>query len=164
MTLSKRSSRNISIDGLAYQWAIAARSQASTGSVTLVIHPPDNGQRLAVEIPCRDPYLNNTDSEPKCDVRSVTPKLVRKLIESAVSIGWTPAESRPQLDIPFAIATMRDDDGESGSTCHACWQCPSCDEWHSEDVKYNSDPPLVVTCGRSNHHPTGIQTPVVLFW
>lgn len=48
MALSKRNSKSITIDGVQFRWTVAARSQADTEIVTVVVQPPNNGCRLAI--------------------------------------------------------------------------------------------------------------------
>ena len=164
MTLSKRNRRQITVDGTTYDWTVGARSQAETDRVQLLVHPPDPGQRLSIEIPSRDHFASIGESAKDHNVCAVTPKLVRQLIQFALFYGWTPAESKPQFDIACLIATLSDEGGESGATCHVCWQCPTCDQGYSEDVEFGAQPPLMVECGRRNHHPNGDTTIRVLFW
>ena len=100
MTLARRKSSPITVDGVTYRWKVAFRSQAETDKVTLVVQPPDHGQRLTVEIPCRDPYLHlepDSEPEPEFNYRSVTPSLVRKCMDSAIELGWSPDSKGPEL-------------------------------------------------------------------
>lgn len=164
MTLSRRNSREINVDGTFYRWAVAARSQHETREVTLIVEPPGNGQRLAVAVPCRDPWLEIETPVPAWDVRSITPGLVRSVIEQCRGTLWAPGKPGPQLDVSCVIAILRDEGGESGTTCHVCWQCPDCEEWFSDDVEYQEQPPLLTSCGWTRHHANGEPIPVMLFW
>lgn len=42
--------------------------------------------------------------------------------------------------------------GKQGETCHVCWQCPECDEWFSDDVDRDKNPPMLSSCGQSRKH------------
>jgi hypothetical protein len=55
--------------------------------VLVIVQPPNDGQRLVVEVPCRDPYLNIQESKPDVDVRDVTPGLVRRFMDDARAMG-----------------------------------------------------------------------------
>lgn len=164
MTLSSRNSNAIVVDGTSFRWTVSSRSQHKTERVTLVVQPDDNGSRLAVEIPCSDPYLNLANSANEYDVRSITPKLVRRIIVDARSIGWKPLSNEGQFDVQFIAATMRDEGGEEGATCHVCWKFPLCDHWYSDDVEYGTMAPMLTTCGRTKKHHDGMDGKFVLFW
>jgi hypothetical protein len=162
MMLSHRNSRPIVVDDTEYRWAIAARSQGQTDRVTVIVAPPNNGQRLAVDIPCRDPYPPSPMTE--FDVRSITPALVRQLIVDAALLGWLPTVKKHQFAVACVIASLLDDGGDKGATCHVSWQCPECAEWYSDDIDFGQTPPLMTTCGRTRHHANEAQTTVILFW
>ena len=164
MALSSRNSTAIVVDGTSFRWTVSARSQHKSESVTLVVKPDDNGSRLAVEIPCRDPYLHLANAANEHDVRSITPKLVRRIIVDAKCIGWKPCSHDGQFDVQFIAATMRDEGGEEGTTCHVCWKCPLCDQWYSDDVEYGTMAPIMTTCGRTKKHDDGMEGRCVLFW
>ena len=161
MALSKRNSNPITIDAVEFRWAVSSRSQGDTDMVTVVVQPPDNGCRLTVAVPCRDPYLYPESDPPSYDVRDITPGFVRGLIDSARSLGWQPFSAAPQFSIDCVIAEAR---GDAGETCHAHWQCPTCDSHYSDDIEFGEKPPLMSACGRSKHHPGGRSTNVILFW
>lgn len=164
MSLSNHNSSSIVVNGTSFRWAVAARSQSETGLVTVVVQPPDNGSKLAVQVPCRDPYLNIAQPAPEYDVRSITPRLVRQLIDDARSIGWNPFEHGPQFDVSFLSATLQDEGGADGATCHVCWQCLVCNQWYSDDVEFGATPPIMTTCGRTKHHGHGLVAKFILFW
>ncbi len=161
MALSERNSNTIVVNDSMFRWTVAGRSQGLTNLVTVVVQATSNGSRLAVEIPCIDPYLNTALPRPEYSIRSITPKLVRHLIDEARSAGWNPAECGRQFDVSAVVASMR---GEAGETCHACWQCPFCSESYSEDVEFGSEPPMFATCGRTRHHNSGQVGNFMLFW
>ncbi|MCH7725043.1 MAG: hypothetical protein IH991_00980 [Planctomycetes bacterium] len=161
MALSKRNSNSIAIGDAEFRWTISSRKQGVTEMVTVVVQPPDDGSRLAVTVPCRDPYLDIDNPAPQYDVRGITPKLVHQLIDDAKSLGWCPNNSGPQFTVSAVIADAR---GKAGETCHVCWQCPTCNEWYSDDIEFGEQPPLMTQCGRTKHHPGGRETNVILFW
>ena len=164
MALSNRNSRPISVGNVEFRWAVSSRSQGDNERVLVIVQPPNDGQRLVVEVPCRDPYLNIQEPKPVVDVRDVTPGLVRRFMDDATAMGWRPDEGGKDFRFQLVIATLRDEGGENGATCHVSWQCPSCDEWFSEDVEYGERPPLLASCGRTKHHVDSAKTHVVLFW
>jgi len=161
MALSKRNTNPITVDDVEFRWAVSARSQGATDRVTVVVQPPENGCRLAVAVPCRDPYLNIETDAPSYDVRDITPGFVRRLIDGARRLGWQPYAPGAQFTIACVIAEAR---GNVGETCHACWQCPSCNEWYSDDIEFGQQPPMLTACGRSKHHSSGRDKNVILFW
>lgn len=164
MALSSRNSTAIVVDGTSFRWTVSARSQHRTDRVTLVVRPDDNGSRLAVEIPCRDPYLNFANTANEFDVLSITPELVHRIIVNAITIGWKPFIHNGQFDVRFIAATMRDVGGEEGATCHVCWKCPLCDQWYSDDVEHGTTAPIMTTCGRTKKHDSGTEGRFILFW
>lgn len=162
MALSKRNSKPITIEDAEFRWALVARSQAETDSVTVVVQPPENGCRLAVTVPCRDYWLNiQSPPAPSYDIHAITPSFVRKLIEDARVMGWQPFCSDSQFTVSCVIAEAR---GDAGETCRACWQCPDCDYLYSDEIEFGEQPPQMSSCGRSMHHPHGRSTNVILFW
>ena len=162
MALSKRNSKPITIDGVEFRWAVAARSQHETEMVTVVVQPPNNGCRLAVTVPCRDDWLKiQSPPAPSHNVQAITPSFVRQIIGDARSLGWQPFSSDSQFTVSFVLAEAR---GNAGETCHACWQCPDCEDWYSDDIEFGEQPPLMSACGRSKHHSSRRSTNVILFW
>ena len=162
MALSKRNSKPITIGDAEFRWALDTRSQADSEMVTVVVQPPDNGCRLAVTVPCRDYWLN-IQSPPAAsyNIHAITPGFVRRLIDNARSLGWQPFSSGSQFTISCVLAEAR---GNAGETCHACWQCPDCQESYTDDIEFGEQPPLMSSCGRSKHHSGGRSTNVILFW
>ena len=162
MALSKRNSKPITIDDAEFRWALATRSQAVTEMVTVVVQPPDNGCRLAVTVPFRDYWLNiQAPLAPSYNMHAITPGFVRRLIDDARSMGWQPFSSGSQFTVSCVLAEAR---GNADETCHACWQCPDCEHWYSDDIEFGEQPPLMSSCGRSKHHSGGRSTNVILFW
>ncbi|GAB5407282.1 MAG: hypothetical protein Aurels2KO_55130 [Aureliella sp.] len=162
MALSKRNSKPITIGDAEFRWAVAARSQADTEMVTVVVQPPDNGCRLAVTVPCRDYWLNiQSPPAPSYNIHAITPGFVGRLIDDARSLGWQPSSADPQFTVDCVLAEARGDDGEPP---HACWQCPDCEQSYSEEIEFGEQPPLMSSCGRSKHHSGGRSTNVILFW
>lgn len=164
MSLSNRNSTAIVVDGTSFRWTVSARSQYKSERVTLVVQPDGNGTRLAVEIPCRDPYLDRQDSPNRNDVRSITPELVRRIILESQSLGWKPYGAEAQFEVRFVASNLQDAGGEDGATCHICWQCPLCNQWFSDDVEYGVTPPVMTSCGRTKNHDNGMWGQFVLFW
>lgn len=97
MTLRRRNSSAITVGDLNCRWAVAARSQATTDMVTLVVQPEAHGQRITVLIPSRDHWLKFDEPEPEFNYRFITPSLVRKCMENALACGWSPKSKGPEL-------------------------------------------------------------------
>ena len=97
MTLSRRNSSAITVGDVTFRWTIVARSQSETDMVRLVVQPPEHGQRLTVEIPSRDHWLKFDEPEPEFNYRCITPSLVRKCMDMALDLGWSPDAKGPQL-------------------------------------------------------------------
>lgn len=97
MTLSRRNSSAITVDEITFRWKVAARSQSETDMVTLVVQPPEHGQRITVEIPSRDHWLKFNEPEPEFNYRCIAPALVRKCMDMARDLGWVPEQTGPEL-------------------------------------------------------------------
>jgi hypothetical protein len=78
LTLARKRSSSIDVDGIDYRWAISARASSSSDQVLLVVQSVGNGQRIVVTVPHHDRYLNMTDSPPPSfNCNAVTPSLLR---------------------------------------------------------------------------------------
>lgn len=161
MAISKRNSRPIAIENDEFRWAVSARSQCETNMVTLVVQPPRNGCRLAVAVPCHDPYLDVAANSPAYNVRSITPGFVRRLIGEALVLGWQPYSPAPDFKVSSVVGHFTD---VAGETCHVSWNCPHCDHSYSNEIEIGQRPPLVASCDRSKYHSDGQAANVILFW
>ena len=95
MTLSRKRSSPIHVDGIDYRWAVSARTLSSPELMLLVIQPENDGQRLVVTVPCD--YLHESSGSDSFNYAAITPSLVRTVIAASISIGWSPTESGPEL-------------------------------------------------------------------
>ena len=102
MTLARRRSSPIHVDGIEYRWAVSARALSSPEYVLLVVQSVDNGQRIVVTVPHRDRYLDiEGPPTPDFNYDAITPSLVRKIMAAAVDVGWTP--DRPGTELSFDL-------------------------------------------------------------
>jgi hypothetical protein len=109
MSLNKRRSRPIVVDGVNYRWRIAAvRHQDTDSYVLVVIQPTDNGQRIAIRVPSRDFYSDLSDANCGTGDRDpalylpITPAFVQECIAAAREAGWSPLRSGPQLEFDLS--------------------------------------------------------------
>jgi hypothetical protein len=84
MTLSRKGSRRIVVDGVSYRWVVA-REEASLHLVVESSRQP--ARRLYVEFDLGT---------------AVSPSLVRRLIVDGLARGWLPAERGPELRFGFS--------------------------------------------------------------
>jgi hypothetical protein len=102
LTLARKRSSPISVDGIDFRWAVSSRSLASTDNVLLVVQSDDNGQRLVVTVPCRDFWLHiQSPPAPDFNYDAVTPSLVRAIMLAARDSGWTP--DKPGAELRFDL-------------------------------------------------------------
>ena len=98
MTLSRKRSSPIPVDGIDYRWAVSARALSSPEYVLVVVQSVDNGQRIVVTVPHRDRYLNmDGPPPPEFNYDAITPSLVRKIMAAAIDEGWVPDRPGPEL-------------------------------------------------------------------
>lgn len=86
MALSRRSSREILLDGVSYRWAVSIDSGFG---VVVIQHGSGSGQRLEAQI---SPWNHGDD-------RSVTPRGIATLVSYGLSHGWDPETSGPPLQL-----------------------------------------------------------------
>ncbi|TWT72890.1 hypothetical protein [Allorhodopirellula solitaria] len=102
MTLARKRSSPIHVDGIDYRWAVSARTLSSPEYVLLVVQSVDNGQRIVVTVPHRDRYLNmGGPPPPDFHYDAITPSLVRTIMAAAVDAGWVP--DRPGSELSFEL-------------------------------------------------------------
>ena len=91
MSLSKRNSRRISVDGETYRWAPAQNS----GTVVLIIqHEKYNGQKIEVTIGKDKNLIIENGFSIECGgvcKSIITPKLVERIIRECILVGWLPS-------------------------------------------------------------------------
>ena len=92
VTLSRKRSSPIHVDGIDYRWAVSA-------------------QRIVVTVPHRDRYLNmDGPPPPEFNYDAITPSLVRKIMAAAINEGWVPDRPGPELAFdlqPDETVTLR---------------------------------------------------------
>ncbi|QDT65918.1 hypothetical protein V22_31810 [Calycomorphotria hydatis] len=103
MSISKKGSRRIVVDGHVYVWKIRGKSsfvQGTCGSAiaSAVKHLEENGSTLVIYFPC-----SRLDSRGESETNSITPSLIEQGIRSAISEGWKPKESGPTYYYDFEM-------------------------------------------------------------
>jgi hypothetical protein len=105
MSLRRKQSRRIAIDGESYRWTVGKSQKHRTGCVSVVLElAEDPGQRLVVKVPSRDFWLDfgeiTAGRRPFAEdtYRPVTPAMIRGVVVSALAAGWHPHEKRKPLD------------------------------------------------------------------
>ena len=99
MSLAKKQSRAIVVEGMAFRWTVSRSGQRSRTHVTLVIEraaPPR--RRLLLELPCRDYFLDFPERDRGYDrvpegmalYAPVKPARVAEMIRLAKTMGWKP--------------------------------------------------------------------------
>ena len=107
MSLSKRNSRKIVIDGDEYRWS---PSQDSGYMVLVVQHISGQGQRIEA-IVSDDNNVIIENGSYTMDVGGdhklmITPNVVRQVIKDALQLGWRPAENGKPLGLILDNETM----------------------------------------------------------
>jgi hypothetical protein len=96
MGLSKKGSRKISVDGINYLWI----ASGNDGWIDLIIGSSlGQGQKLFAQ-------FNYNLFEDPVSLRlkqglSITPNIVRQVINYGLQFGWTPEEKVPDLNIGY---------------------------------------------------------------
>ena len=99
MSLQKRRSNPIRYDDIDLRWSVSVRTFSSPGEGLLVVQS-DRGQRLVVRLALNDLWIHGPGSR-----HSVKPALVRRVMDDACGLGWTPNAPGPEFN-----ATLDDDD------------------------------------------------------
>ncbi|MGS2640880.1 hypothetical protein [Streptosporangium sp. G12] len=108
MTIPKKGSRLISVDGIAYRWRIRHKPtycQANSwGPLTYAVEPAEGrGRVLLVELPCSRPdawYGERT--------MTVRPALVAATIRRALDRGWDPSQAGSAFTINLTEGDLID--------------------------------------------------------
>lgn len=107
MSLSKRKSRKISVDGEDYRWS---PSRDSGYMVLVVQHISGKGKKLEVIISDDENIVveNGTYSIEIGDQNKliITPKLVEILIRDSIYLGWNPSEKGPPAELSLNEGTL----------------------------------------------------------
>jgi hypothetical protein len=91
--------RSIIVEGVQYRWCF--RSGSDDSRVTLQ-GSESGGQQAVVVLPgVRDPWLAVSDGGAK--VTTVSPKIVRRMIQHALSVGWQPARRGAPVRFDFSV-------------------------------------------------------------
>ena len=102
MSISKRKSRKISVDGQDYRWS---PSQDSGYIVLVVQHLSGKGKKIEVVISDNKNIIveNGSYSIELGDTNKliITPKLVEALIRDSIKIGWNPKETGSPVELTF---------------------------------------------------------------
>ncbi|GAA0575421.1 hypothetical protein GCM10009546_42510 [Actinomadura livida] len=100
MTLAKKGSRHIVLDGSTYRWKVRGRPTYSQGlgesPLTFVVEAADTkGALLVVSLPCAHP----SNWLLLLPTGAVLPRTVSKAIRQALASGWTPTEPGPAFTL-----------------------------------------------------------------
>jgi hypothetical protein len=104
MSIPKKGSRQIEVDGVTYRWMV--RRRAPWHSLSFAVERDDvSGSILSVRLPVPrpDPWLIGTNGD-----KVITPKYVAEIIRFSLTIGWrpesavTPFQIGPH-DIPLPV-------------------------------------------------------------
>ncbi len=103
MSLSKRKSRKIIVDGEEFRWSPSQDS----GFMVLVAQHHTNGKKIEVVV-SNDPNVVIENGSYSIEVGTskllITPKLVESVIRDSIKIGWNPYENGSPVQM-----TLRDD-------------------------------------------------------
>ncbi len=107
MTLARKGTRVISLDGVRYRWQVRWKSTYLQGPDWeplrfVVEHIEGRGALLIVELPV--PYPGNWLDLPTAPV---TPSLVASSIRSALAEGWLPQQQGPPYRINADLSHVR---------------------------------------------------------
>lgn len=95
MSLQKRRSNPIHFDGVNLRWSVSVRTLSSPGEGLFVVQS-DRGQRLIVRLVLNDLPLHGPGRR-----HSVKPALVRRIMDDACGLGWTPGTPGPAFTSSF---------------------------------------------------------------
>jgi hypothetical protein len=104
VTLSRKGTRQITVDGVRYRWHLRGRPTYDQGlawsPLTFVVELAEaSGAVLMVEMDGAHP--SNWISAPSANV---TPVVVERAIRSALGQGWTPARPGPLHRLSFTAS------------------------------------------------------------
>lgn len=98
MSLPKKGSRKIQVDGLDYRWLIRKKPSYIQGigavSFTIAIERFEEEHKGLLLV---HTGLTRLDNWIDPHQTSVTPKVVREMIQTALNGGWNPANTEPFL-------------------------------------------------------------------
>ncbi len=104
MSLQKRGSHPIHYEGLDLRWSVSVRPSSATGEGLLVVQS-ESGQRLVVQLALNDLWIHGSGTR-----YSVTPSLVRRIMDEARALGWSPnapgAQFNAKLDTDDCLARL----------------------------------------------------------
>jgi hypothetical protein len=99
MTMPKKGTHQIVVDGTAYRWRIGKREQdggLAMGDRIVVQAADGKGSILTYNLPW-----------DFCDEPALTPRHVAEFIQNALSVGWKPDQAGPPFDYPFTPRRTR---------------------------------------------------------
>ncbi|MGW2152287.1 hypothetical protein [Nonomuraea sp. NPDC001699] len=99
MTMPKKGSRLITVDGTAFRWRVSHRPASrgdSPSPLTFVVERDENpGRVLRVSLPCARP-----DNWEGARTIAIRPPLVAGCVRRALGQGWLPARPGPAFTLP----------------------------------------------------------------
>jgi hypothetical protein len=85
MTIARRDSRTITVDGVDYRWSVRRRPFSGVGPVTFAVEAADGaGTTLVVRFRPPRPDVSQVPPDP------VRPAVVAQRIRDALAAGWSP--------------------------------------------------------------------------
>jgi hypothetical protein len=94
MTIARRASRTITVDGVDYRWTVRRRPFSGTGPVTFAVEAAESpGTTLVVRFRPPRPDASQVPPDP------VRPAVVAQRIRDALSTGWQPGSP----GVPFLV-------------------------------------------------------------
>ena len=89
--------RSITVEGAGYRWCFQSGRDNST--VTLQGRESGGQQAVVAMRGLRDPWLAFSDGDAR--IVSVTPRLVRRMIQQALARGWEPSRRAAPLTLDY---------------------------------------------------------------
>ncbi len=94
----------IHYEGLDLRWSVSVRPSSASGEGLLVVQS-ESGQRLVVQLALNDLWIHGSGTR-----YSVTPSLVRRIMDEARALGWSPnapgAQFNAKLDTDDCLARL----------------------------------------------------------
>jgi hypothetical protein len=96
----KKGFREITVEGICYRWRL--RTGVDDGRVTLQASDSGGQQAIIAVRGARDPWLCIEQCSP--ELTTVSPKIVRRMIQQALAAGWQPAQPGTTIKLNFEPA------------------------------------------------------------
>lgn len=98
MAFPKKDRRKITVDGHQYFWI----ASGNDGYIDLIICSANiPGQKLFAQFDYHSFHINTGDSRQLIQTLSITPFIVRQVIQYGINSGWTPEKKNSDLGLGF---------------------------------------------------------------